>query len=526
MRYQLDDIQTRDYHRLRQIAANGSKRVIYQAPTGSGKTVVSSHLIEQATSRGKRVLFMAPRRELVTQCAEKLRENGVNYRVEMAEHERCDESAAVTLASKDTLHSRYRRFGKHFLPPADLIIYDEAHLTAPTVETLFDQYPDSHIIGLTATPARPNGGKGLGDLYDSLMIGPTYEELIERGRLVPTRLFRPSAPDMKGAGTSAGDWNSKEREKRANTNELVGDIVHHWIKWASDRQTIVFTTGVRHSMHVAERFRAHGISAQHIDGDFTIEERDQLMHEFRTGEVQVLTNCQIATYGLDIPDIGCIVFACPTKSIVKWKQAAGRGLRAATDKDDCIVMDHANASAEHGMPDEDIPWVLDTSKKVEEVRKQRLIKCRKCGQRYAAAEPACPKCGEPKQKPVTCENCKAVYFGKPNCPECGEPAPKRKPQKVATTPGELHEVKRKEAARKDSKEDKQKHWDSCLWACINGNKKVGAAVHMYKDRYGVTPFGVGLKHMPRGKAEWQLRGRDIKTQVWDRDETPPNSDAA
>src|SRR5262249_30723712 len=150
------------------------------------------------------------------------------------------------------------------------------------------------IIGLTATPARGDGlGLG-GELFSDLVAVPTYAELIAGGFLVPPIVFAPFDPDLKGVKTlRTGDYSPGHLELRMNTPALVGGILEHWLKLGQKRPTIGFTTGIGHSVHLRDEFRAAGVAAEHIDAQTPTEERKRIIAGFEAGSIKVLTNCQV-----------------------------------------------------------------------------------------------------------------------------------------------------------------------------------------------------------------------------------------
>lgn len=484
MTYALRTYQQRGLDDLRHACRNGHKRILLCAPTGSGKTVIASHLIELSVAKGFQCLFMAHARELIHQCCEKLTENDITHGVIMAgEQSRSDYFAPVQVVSKDTLYSRVIRREVMQAPEAHLLILDECHRSvSPTWLKLIEAYPNAIIIGLSATPCRSDG-KGLGDIYTHMVTVSSYKELIAEGALVKTRVFAPYRPDLRGVKITAGDYNQKQLEGVMDKRVLVGNIYETWRANASDRQTVIFATGIAHSLHIYELFNQHGVKCEHLDGTTPILERDHILRQLRLGEIQVVTNCNVLTEGWDCPPCSCAVLASPTKSILRYRQRAGRIQRPAPGKDDALIIDHSGGVYEHGYPDEDIPWTLDRSTKIEKrVRKEK---------------------GEPKI--IVCRKCDFAFQSLRFCPNCGEPIPVRQPRIVKFEPGELNEVKRRRALQEATKDEKQSHWDKCVGIAINRRQKIGAASHMYKSRYGVWPRG--LLRMPRAGTQWKMEAR-------------------
>jgi DNA repair protein RadD len=254
--------------------AAGRRRVLLVAPTGSGKTVIAGAIMAGTASAGGRVLFLAHRRELIQHASQKLYAVGIDHGVIQAGFPtRPGES--VQVASISTLHARAIRTRTMDLPAADLVIVDEAHHTpARTYRRLLAAYPEAVILGLTATPCRGDG-RGLGNAFDTLIECPPVAELISAGYLVPTRVYAPTRPDLTGVKVERGDYVEKQLAARMDVGQLIGDIVSHWHRLAERRHTVVFATGVAHSVHLRDEFRRSGVWAEHLDGTTPAEERDR-----------------------------------------------------------------------------------------------------------------------------------------------------------------------------------------------------------------------------------------------------------
>jgi superfamily II DNA or RNA helicase len=190
---------------------------------------------------------------------------------------------------------------------------------------VINAYPEAKIIGMTATPCRRDG-RGLGNVFTDLVLAPGVEELIEQKHLVGTRVFSWDV-DLKGVRTSKGDYVESELEARMNTDKLVGDIISHHQRLAKGRKTVLFASGVGHSIHLAREFQAAGVRAEHLDGSTPIEERESILRRLSSGDLEVVSNCMVLTEGWDQPDVSCLVLARPTKSLGLYLQMAGRRLR-------------------------------------------------------------------------------------------------------------------------------------------------------------------------------------------------------
>jgi DNA repair protein RadD len=170
-----------------------------------------------------------------------------------------------------------------------LVIVDEAHhIRARTYTKILDAYPNAVIVGLTATPCRGDG-RGLGNVFETMIECPSVAELIRDGYLVGTKVYAPSRPDLTGVRVERGDYLEAQLATRMNTARLVGDIVEHWLRLGGRRPTVVFATGVAHSMHIRDEFRRVGVMAEHLDGATPTEERDKILADLAEGRVELVT---------------------------------------------------------------------------------------------------------------------------------------------------------------------------------------------------------------------------------------------
>ncbi len=313
----------------------------------SGKTTIAGEMIRSAAARDKRILFLAHRKELISQCSRRLADMGVDHGIIRANDSRRRPWLRVHVCSVPTLIRR------NPLPPADLIFIDEAHRArGASYEQILKQYPQAVCIGLTATPARSDG-RGMGRLFSSMVECPSLGELTEMGHLVPTRVFAPARPDLTGVHTTAGDYKKDELARAVDKPKLVGDVVSHWMKYARERLTVVFAVSIAHSRHLRDEFLQARIAAEHLDGETPERERDAILERLSSGRTQVLCNVGVLTEGWDCPATSCAILARPTQSVGLYLQMAGRILRPHPGKLDALILDHAGCTLQHGFIDEE-----------------------------------------------------------------------------------------------------------------------------------------------------------------------------
>lgn len=409
----------------------GYHRVILMAATGYGKTHVACALMALALLLGQRVIFLAPRRELVWQCSERLDSMGLVYGkvhgVYMADADAREimeayMSLPIVVASKDTLISRRGR--RSAFPQADMVLVDEAHLsTSQSWLKLLNHYADegAFVLGLTATPARTSG-KGLGELYELIVETPDVGELMAMGILSSARYFAPSKilPDVSKVPIYRGDYAERKLSEAVNKPLYIGDVLMHWQRLAADRQTIIFCVDVAHAKAVAQEFKSHGINTAQIDAKTPLDERKQIMADFRSGDIRVISNVDIFTYGIDVPAVSCIVLLRPTKSIVRHMQSIGRGLRVSPGKDFCLVLDHSGTVLTLGRAEDQRIWSLTEGGKTLPPKTSRVTEIQN----------------------VVCSRCRFIYPPARQCPNCGH-AYDSKPKGVVWQDGVLVELKPK-----------------------------------------------------------------------------------
>jgi DNA repair protein RadD len=468
----LRDYQDIALQDIRDAIAAGYRKILVVAPTGSGKTVIAAQIVKLAADKLRRSMFLAHRRELIYQCADKLEKFGVDHGLLMA-GEFTFGAADCQVASIQTLVARCITTERLPMPQSDIILIDEAHRSlAPTYLTIINHYGQRVIIGLTATPIRGDG-KGLGHVYDYMVQCPTISELIALGHLVEPHTFAPTIPDLTGVRIKNGDYNERDLGEAMNQRGLVGDVVEHWFRLAHDRPTIVFASSVKHSISLRDEFHKQGVKVAHIDGDTDKQERREILLDIKYDRIQVVCNCMVLTEGYDEPKMSAASIVRPTKNFGLYLQMGGRILRPCEEsgKTDARLIDHSGNVYEHGFIQDDHEWVLEEGRALTKTNAERQKDL-------------------DEKKPITCMMCATVYTGQINCPHCGH-IPVKKGKYVESRSGDLMEVraeKRRTAKKKVWTMDEKREWFRMLCGhAMNKKKTQGWVGHTYKAKFSVWP---------------------------------------
>lgn len=444
---------------------NGEEGVFYTLPTGGGKTVVFSALINYYLEQGATFAIVAHRIELLKQAHRTLKTlTGIDAGVIKASNSDKPNSP-IQLCMIQSLRSRSLPFEPNY------IITDEAHLCkANSYTNFYEKYPQAKKLYVSATPCRADG-KGFSDLASVLIQGLSIGDMIEKGYLTPSRVFTASnvASQLKSIKKQAGDYAIGALADMMQSVELMGDIVKQYKKHAMGRKGVVFCVNVMHSIAVSKAFNDVGIVAEHLDGEMASEHREAVLERLKIGKTTIVTNCGILCEGWDEPSISYVGLARPTKSLALYIQQAGRGLRLFEGKDNCIILDHGNNTNEHGHIEEFREWSLEGATNVntyEELeRGEKNTKTKEC-----------PACGEWIKKDVL------------QC-DCGY-----KFQAVVTIDVEMEEVKPKGKIKVEETIafEIEKHYINSLKLCKEKGWKVGRAYHMVKQKWTDSYFRAAI----------------------------------
>ncbi len=378
------------------------------APTGAGKTIMLSALVGKRHEKGRRVLVIQHRDELVSQNKAKFEKVNpyittsiVNGTVKHWDGEAVF-SMVQTMSRDRNLRDR---------PMFDMVVVDEGHhAAAPTymkvINAVLEDNDSAEIVGFTATPNRGDG-KGLRSVFNNCAHQIELATLIREGFLVRPKSF---VIDL-GVGeqldnvTKRGKEYDMEEVAAIMDRQVINDrIVSEWKAKASGRKTVVFCSTVSHAEHVCDSFINSGVKANFVTGETDKDERAQMLHDLEFGDLQVIVNVAVLTEGFDAPPVSCVILTRPCSQKGTMVQMIGRGLRILdpelypnTIKTDCIVMDFGTSIITHGGLDETAN--LDGAHKTEGGEAPTKV-CPDCGSEVSANTRICPICEHEFQKKV------------------------------------------------------------------------------------------------------------------------------
>ena len=314
----------------------GHDKTLLVLPTGTGKTIVFAKVSEECVRRGKRVLILAHRGELLEQAADKiLSATGLGCSVEKAEQSCIGSWYRITVGSVQTLmtEKRLSRFSKDYF---DNIIIDEAHhCISDSYQRILNYFAEAQVLGVTATPDRGDM-KNLGQVFDSLAYEYTLPKAIKEGYLSPIKAVTiPLKIDMTGVTTQAGDYKAADIDTALDP--YLEAIAGEMMNYCKDRKTVVFLPLIKTSQKFRDILNSKGFRAAEVNGNS--DDRAQVLADFDNGVYNVLCNSMLLTEGWDCPSVDCVIVLRPTKVRSLYCQMVGRGTRLAPGKDHLLLLD-------------------------------------------------------------------------------------------------------------------------------------------------------------------------------------------
>lgn len=444
--------------------ADGSRSVLIESMTGSGKTTVGAHMVQERVVVGQRVLWLAHREELIVQARDRIETFGVRGGVIKAGHP-SDLELDLQVGSVQSVVRRLGQIGSF-----DTIFIDEAHhaLSASYVKVV-EAFPDAEVIGLTATPWRLDG-RGLGEAFDVMVPGPDPDDLIASGHILPARVIGSDRGVDFSAFAKGREYSVKDMEEAIGLRDLDGDAPSVFLSEFPTRGTAaVFCRSVVHAEKVSQDFEAAGVASAVLTGETPALERAGILADLKAERIRVVCCVDVISEGYDLPAISAVVLLRKTKSLSLFLQQAGRALRPSPGKTEAVIIDLVGNSLEHGHPCSARAWTLKG---------------------YSASERAAQKTEDGEDLSVRrCDECFAIHRTAPVCPYCGhEHTPDTRIPAVKAR--ELREIEKaelealQEQRRKERKQEERECATLADWRALGAKRgyKPGWAITQWRLR--------------------------------------------
>lgn len=367
MKYKLRDYQIDGVESIRDGYRKGAKSILYVLPTGGGKTIVFSYITEKAYEKGKSILILTHRNTLLLQASEKIKSMGLNHGIIASGYKSL--RYRIQVASVQTLVKRLQ-YWKHF----DFIIIDECHHTpAGSWEKIYNHFSNASFLGVTATAIRLDG-KGLGNFFEHMIIGPSYQYLIDNRYLSIPYTYRPE-------------------KNNSDEKYLTGCAIKHYSQLMHNQSVIVFCCNNNHAENVKNQFCDSGFNFVCITQKTPYNRRKKYLDLLANNKIHGITSCDVISEGTDVPGCNGVIMLRPSDSLGLVHQQQGRCLRIADGKDKAIILDHASNTYRHGFITDTMEWKLTKKKYNPNIDKSEKKRCERCDFCYPIYKKECPECG-------------------------------------------------------------------------------------------------------------------------------------
>ncbi|MFC6876406.1 DEAD/DEAH box helicase [Flavobacterium myungsuense] len=330
--------------------------LLYQLPTGGGKTVIFSEIVRRYLSKhDKKVVVLTHRIELCKQTSKMLKTFDVKNKIINSKVKELPDQNDYScfVAMVETLKNRINDEKLH-LDNIGLVIIDEAHYNS--FRKLLSSFKNAFILGVTATPLSSNIKLPMNQNYDELVVGDTILSLINNGFLAKaiTYSYDVGLTSLK-VGIN-GDYTVKSSDDLYSNMAMQEKLLHAYTEKSLGKKTLIFNNGINTSLYVYETFREAGYPIRHLDNTSNAEDRREILAWFKKTPDAILTSVGILTTGFDEPTVETIILNRATKSLTLYYQMIGRGSRKLPNKDTFIVIDLGNNAARFGLWSEPVDW--------------------------------------------------------------------------------------------------------------------------------------------------------------------------
>jgi superfamily II DNA or RNA helicase len=336
--------------------ASQKHHLLYQLPTGGGKTVIFSEIVRRYLSNNdKKVVVLTHRIELCKQTSKMLKGFGVTNKIINSKVKELPDQNEYScfVAMVETLKNRINDEKLH-LDNIGLVIIDEAHYNS--FRKLLNSFKNAFILGVTATPLSSNIKLPMHQSYDELIVGDTIGSLIDKGFLAKATTYSYDVGLTSLKVGINGDYTVKSSDDLYTNTIMQEKLLHAYTERSLGKKTLIFNNGIHTSLYVYETFREAGYDIRHLDNTSSSEERKDILQWFKKTPDAILTSVGILTTGFDEPTVETIILNRATKSLTLYYQMIGRGSRKLPGKDEFTVIDLGNNAARFGLWSEPVNW--------------------------------------------------------------------------------------------------------------------------------------------------------------------------
>jgi superfamily II DNA or RNA helicase len=330
--------------------------LLYQLPTGGGKTVIFSEIARRYIEKyDRKVLVLTHRIELSKQTSKMLKGFGVkNTVIDSAVKDLpYDNDYSCYVAMVETLNNRLKD-KKFHMDYVGLVIVDEAHYNS--FRKLFTYFKNSLFLGVTATPLSSNIELPMYETYNELVVGEPIQSLINKSYLARAVMFGYDVELTSLKLGINGDYTVSSSDELYSRTSMQDLLLQSYDLRAKGKKTLIFNNGINTSLYVYETFRAAGLPIKHLDNRTPDIERKKILSWFHKTQDAILTSVSILTTGFDEPTVEAIILNRATRSLTLYFQMIGRGSRKLPNKDIFTVIDLGNNAQRFGLWSDPIDW--------------------------------------------------------------------------------------------------------------------------------------------------------------------------
>jgi superfamily II DNA or RNA helicase len=354
----LYNYQTRDINAIfnKMDSVNHNYHLLYQLPTGGGKTVIFSEIVRRYLEKyDKKVVVLTHRIELCKQTSKMLKGFDVKNKIINSKVKDLPDQHEYScfVAMVETLKNRLND-EKLLIDNIGLVIIDEAHYNS--FRKLFGMFSESFILGVTATPLSSNIKLPMYENYKELLVGDPIGTLIENEFLAKANTFSYDVGLSSLKIGINGDYTVKSSDELYSQLDMQNKLLHAYEEKSKGKKTLIFNNGINTSLYVYETFREAGLPIKHLDNTTTTEDRKAILQWFKHTPSAILTSVGILTTGFDEPTVETIIINRATKSLTLYFQMIGRGSRKLPNKNEFTIIDLGNNAARFGLWDQSIDW--------------------------------------------------------------------------------------------------------------------------------------------------------------------------